>query len=125
MVASATELAIARLNTEKFISLDPTVITLTPRQDVWVAGTKKRQSLPDRSEQIFKVIWLPGDGIAYTIDGITMRFNFIVVGNYDAEVAIGDFWQVGNQQNEIDYVFPNNGYEVKAGGTSHGAHPSG
>lgn len=125
MVASAIELAINRLNTEKFISLDPTVITLTPRQTIWVAGTKKKQAQTPRNEQVFKVIWLPGDGITYTIDGITMRFNFIIVGKYDAEVSIGDFWKVGSQQNEIDYVFPSNDYEVKAGGTSHGAHPSG
>ena len=123
MIASQTELAIHRLNTDRFIGTDPTEIILTPRQDVWVAGSKRKVDVDDRDPQFFKVIWGGSTGITTTIDGTTHRFDFILVGQYTAEVAIGDHWLIGNQDNEIDFVFPFNGYEVKCGGNSYGSKP--
>lgn len=126
MAASATELAIARLNTETFINLNPTSIILTPQITTFVAGTRKRMPGPLRAPQNFHVIWgTVGAGFVPVIaGGETRRFDFILVGNYDAVVAIGDYWNVGNQQNEIGYIYPSNGYEVKCGGYSHGGGPA-
>lgn len=127
MGASPSELPFLRAGTQRFIDLDPTTIVLTPRNDVWLAGTKVRGQLPDRDPQVFKVIWTDfGAGFSPTIVGPeTRRFDFVLVGAYDAEIAIGDFWKVGDQDNEVTHIYPSNGYEVKAGGVSHGGNPHG
>lgn len=123
MTALQTELAINQSNTLAFIAQDPTTITLIPRLDVWVAGSKKKTDQTPRDPQTFKVIWAPTTGIVQTIDGTSRRFDFVLVGAFDAVVAIGDHWLQTIQDNEIDYVFPYNGYEVKCGGSSYGSKP--
>jgi hypothetical protein len=127
MGAIGFALDVAKANTSQFINLDPTVITLTPRVETFVAGTRKRVDGVPRVAQVFKLIWVDfGAGFAPIIaGGETRRFDFILVGNYDAIVEIGDHWVIGNQDNSIDYIYPPNGYEVKAGGTSQGAKPRG
>jgi hypothetical protein len=124
-VLTATELAINRANTAKYISLDPTTITLTPRADVWVAGTKTRPDGLPREPQQFKIIWGGNTGIVTTIEGTTRRFDFVIVGTYDASIAIADHFLVGNEDYEIQYIFPSNGYEVKGGGVAYGSKPNG
>jgi hypothetical protein len=125
MALSDLELPIHRLSTKAFIDADPTVITLTPRQEQMVAGTKVFAPQPNRDPQTFKVIWTYDNGIYRQIGtpGGVHRFDFILLGEYDAVMAIGDFWKVGSQEFRIEYIFPSNGYEVKGGGISHGAEP--
>ena len=119
-----TELDIHRANTLLYIGLNPTDIALTPVNEVWIAGTKKLVEQTTRSAQTFYVIWAPTTGIVGGGgSGITHKFDFVLVGTYDAIVAIGDRWDVNNQRNVIDYVYPSNGYEVKCGGTSYGSKP--
>lgn len=123
---SEIELSIHRKGTERFIDADPTEITLTPSAEVWSGGTKTYGSETPRESQSFKIIWSGSqDGLAITSEGKTRRFDFILVGRYDAEVAIGDFWKLDDQHFQIEWVAPNNGYEVKAGGSSHGSKPTG
>lgn len=126
MVEVASELAINRANTALFIALDPTDIALTPVQEQYVAGTKKLVEQSTRDAQTFHIIWAPTTGIVGGGgSGITHKFDFVLVGSYDAIVAINDRWDVNNQRNVIDYVYPSNGYEVKCGGTSYGSKPDG
>lgn len=121
---SNIELSIHRKGTERFIDADPTEVTLTPTTEVWSGGSKTYGSETPRQPQNFKVIWSGSqDGIVVKSEGTTRRFDFILVGKHDAEVAIGDFWKVGNQHYQVEWVAPANGYEVKAGGTSHGSNP--
>ena len=121
---SGIELSIHRKGTERFINSDPTQITLTPSTEVWSGGTKTYGSGTPRVAQSFKVIWSGSqDGIVVKSEGTTRRFDFILVGKHDATVAIGDFWKVGDQHFQVEWVAPANGYEVKAGGVSHGNPP--
>ena len=123
---SAVELDIQRANTMYYIGLDPTSIALIPVDEVWVAGTKKLIEQSTRDPQDFHIIWAPETGIVGGGgSGITHKFDFILVGAYDAIVAINDRWDVNSQRNVIDYVYPNNGYEIKCGGTSYGSKPDG
>lgn len=125
MTLTATELTIHRLGTQKFIAANPTSIVLTPSGETLVAGTKTFVPQSPRAAQDFKVIWAYDNGIYRQLgdQGGVRRFDFIIVGNYDATVAINDIWQVGSQKFVITYIFPGNGYEVKAGGVSHGSSP--
>lgn len=95
-----------------------------PSAEVWSGGTKTYGSGTPRQSQDFKVIWSGSqDGIVVASEGTTRRFDFVLVGRYDAEVEIGDFWKVDNQHFQIEWVAPDNGYEVKAGGSSYGSKP--
>jgi hypothetical protein len=124
MTSIDTGLAINRDNTARYIALWPTEIILIPRKEIWVAGSKRMVDQNDRDPQTFHVIWSGATGIVTMIDGVTHRFDFILVGEYTAEVAIRDHWILGTQDNEIDYIFPFNGYEVKCGGSSYGSNPT-
>lgn len=127
MTASSAKLAINRKATAKFIADDPAAISLIYKIEqsrpggakAWIDGS------PPRDPQDFKIIWPGGDGIVVTAEGKTRRFDFIIVGKYDAIMAIGDHWTQGEspQTYEIEYLFPYNGYEVKGGGVSHGSAP--
>lgn len=121
---SEVELSIHRKGTEKFINSDPTEITLIPSTETWSGGTKTYGSESAREAQNFKVIWSGSqDGLVVTSQGTTRRFDFILVGTYDAQVAIGDHWEIENQHFQVEWIAPANGYEVKAGGSSHGNNP--
>lgn len=123
---SNIELLIHRKGTERFIDSDPTEIVLTPSVEIWSGGTKSYGSDTDRQTQKFKIIWSGSqDGLVVTSEGKTRRFDFILVGKHDAQVAIGDSWKVNEQHFQVEWVAPSNGYEVKAGGSSHGSKPTG
>lgn len=123
----ATELGIHRANTLLYIGLDPTDIILIPIDEVWAAGTKKLVPQTPRDPQTFHVIWPPETGIVggggFGGSGITYKFDFMLIGPWDAVVAINDRWDSGTQRNVINYIFPSNGYELKCGGVSFGSKP--
>lgn len=124
MAAVDFELALNRKLTRWFIASDPTILTLIPRvSEDRPGGAKRFMDGTPRDEQIFKVIYPGGDGIVITSDGTTRRFDFILVGDHDAELAIGDHWDEGDQHYVVEYVFPYNDYEVKGGGVTHGSNP--
>lgn len=125
MALKQAELALHRKGTSHFIEADVTVISLVPSQEQWVDGTKRFISQPPRDAQRFKIIWGGESGIVRETPNGVRRFGFILVGNYYATVAIGDTFYIGTNKFVIEYIFPDNGYEVKCGGNSHGSKPTG
>ena len=126
MAFSDVELKLHRIGTKRFIDSDPSEVILTPRTPQIVAGTKRFVDGVPRAKQRFKIVWAGDNGIVRIPgqEGGVRRFDFIIVGEHDAIVDINDFWKVGNQEFTIEYVFPSLGYEVKAGGVSHGSSPT-
>lgn len=128
MISNTLEMAIHRKNTTRFINADPTEITLLAQgSPTIVNGTKIDNGTAARDPQTFKIIWAGDNGIVRQIsdgEGGVRRFNFIILGEFDAEMAIGDTWSNGSQKFVIEYIFPYNGYEVKGGGSSHGESPN-
>jgi hypothetical protein len=127
-LTNALEIAIHRKNTKRFIDADSTKITLVPNSEQFVDGTKKFIQGTPRPEQTLKIIWQGDTGMVRQIDNAqsgVRRFDFILLGEYDAVIEVGDFWRVGTQEYRIEYVYPYNDYEVKAGGVSHGHKPGG
>ena len=85
----------------------------------------QRRATEDPQE--LRIIWDGSDGINRQVNeeqSGSRRFDFILVGKYDADLAIGDFWEEGSQKFIIESIFPSNDWEVKAGGISHGSTPS-
>ena len=124
MGALVFEVAVNRKLTKWFIDTDPTSLILIPRtkQDR-PGGSHRFVDGPAKDPQIVKMIYPGGDGIVVTADGKTRRFDFIIVGQHDADIAIGDHWTEGDQNYVIEYLFPFNDYEVKGGGVTHGSAP--
>ena len=122
MGARETELLLHKAGTRRFIESDPTEIILIPVVEQMVAGTKKFVDQPALAAQTFKVIWNEQEGIVREVanNGGVRRYPFVIVGNFDATVPINSYWMDGDQKYVIEWVAPPNGYEVKAGGTSHG-----
>lgn len=126
MGAREAELAIHRKNTERFIASDPSVITLIPKVATKTAGTVGFEDGIPRDSQIFKVIWQTDSNIQRSTSetGGVRRLDFVLVGQFTAEVAIGDYFEHGGCRYSVEWIAPPNGYEVKAGGVAHGKLPS-
>lgn len=63
-------------------------------------------------------------GIIDTGDGRSRQFSYVMVMEWDAQVAIGDhFTDSKGQQWEVEEILPNNDYEVKALMRSYGSEP--
>jgi hypothetical protein len=123
-----TDIGIISLETNRqltawFINQDPTIVVFTPHHEEFSGGAKKMVTDPDREAQIVKFIYPGGDGIVITADGTTRRFDFIIVGEFDAEIEMWDSFDRWGNHYVVESIMPYNGYEVKVAGTSHGSAP--
>ena len=122
-------LDVLRRQTHWFIENDPTDIVLIPTGKVSAPGGGWNiATLPPRPNQRFKVIYQGGaaDGILNTTDGQVRKFDFILLGEWDASMEIGDTFTEaahGNQKWVVNGLQPYNGYEIKAGVVSYGGDP--
>lgn len=118
-----------RRQTHWFIENDPTDIVLIPTERVRAPGGGfNMQQLDPRPSQRFKLIFQSGivDGVVEAADGINRRYDFVLLGEWDATVHIGDQFTepaYGDQKWVVQGLQPYNGYEVKAGVVSYGRNP--
>lgn len=126
------ELEVNRKLTKWFIGLDPTDIVLTTKgtRIERPGGGYLNGPGVNRPEQRFKLISQSGasDGLTTTEDGKERKYDFILMGLYDAEIEIGDFWEDdldGGHTFTVMGFIPNNGYEVKATILAFGKRPIG
>lgn len=122
-LANPLERSIHRKGTKRFIESDPTDIILTASGGQIVDGTLKSAAGVPRPSQQFKLIWSGESPIIRATPERVFRFDFILLGEYDAEVGIGDTFSIGDNKYVVEYIFPYNDYEVKAGGKSFGSNP--
>lgn len=119
------ELAVQRRLTTAFIARNPTDIILTPnsRQSNGAGGWRKVAGTP-RVSQTMSLIpqtqWRGGAEPTRTAEGEVDRIDYILVAEWNAVVAEDDTWTVGPVVYRVEFLFPSNGYEVKAGVTRHG-----
>jgi len=123
--ARAVELGINRLNTAAFIAADPLILTLTPRiASRAPTGGVITQNGPERAPQTFKLIMQSPAGNSIeqrTDDGTERQVDFILLGEWDAEVAVGDWWDDENGNRwEVRAIVPTNHYETRAVVEAHG-----
>lgn len=126
MGAREAELAIHRKNTERFIASDPSEITLVPVVKSKVAGTVKFTDGVPRNPQVFKVIWQSDSNVQRDVSeqGGARRLDFVLVGEYSADIGLGDHFEHSGCRYSVEWIAPPNGYEIKAGGVAHGSLPS-
>jgi hypothetical protein len=111
--------------THWFIMEDPTPLSLIPsgKQRLPSGGTSNTD-MPPRPQQMFKLIAnsaseRPAKG--QNSAGQQSKYDFTLVGEWDATVRKGDWWEDDNGQRwVVDSVVFGNRYEVKAMVMSYG-----
>ena len=117
------ELMVLRRQTKVFIQTDPSVISLIP-----VLKTKNasagwtRTDQPPRPPQTFKLITLNENAKPTVVqDGVERIVDFQLLGEWTAEMDIGDYWRDSEQlKYEIVELVPTNLYETRGMVVKHG-----
>lgn len=119
-MSAIAELRAKRKQTSSFIAAGPLSVTLTPSKRTKtptgytsVAGTPRpaqRMRLIDQSTTL--VGNTPGR--LRSAMGEERKITHQLLGEYDALMAVGDFWLDGGARYEIDELLPDNGYERRA-----------
>jgi hypothetical protein len=126
-ISSETGLAENRRLTEYYIAHDPTTITLIPvKQTRQPGGGFKAERQTPRSPQQFKVVAVINnwDGIAAVQGGEVQGWAYILVGQWDAEIAIGDLWEDGDNTYRVTAILQASDYEKRCAVSSFGPEPS-
>lgn len=124
------ELRTHRRNTAAFIAADPLSVVLQVRGSVRTSsGAFAPEAADARPLQTFKlVLQSPAGGTLEqrTEDGTERQADFILLGVWDAQIAIGDWWDddAGNRW-EVKAIVPRNGYETRAVVEAHGRYLEG
>lgn len=116
---NAEELRIYRLNTKAFIDADPISLVLRTRGSSRTpSGGVALQETAPRPEQTFKLIMQSPAGGSIeqrTEDGTERRVEYVLLGEWDAQVEIGDFWDDDRGMRwEVTAIIPTNEYETRA-----------
>lgn len=117
-------------NTNEYIKAKPTTISLVPtRGDIAISKPGGGHDFPSplpRAAQQFRLIVQTGfDGIELSPndDGMSRKFAYIIVGSWNAQLAIGDMWSEGANRYHVDSIEPYNGYEVRGKVTAFASEP--
>lgn len=111
------ELETNRRNTAAHIARDPnsSVIVLSREDLVWEGGsfnrTNQRQLDDQKMSLIASVQQLPE---RRTVEGQSLTPEFILLGNYGADIENGDWFYLDGVKYEVVFVHPDRSYEVVA-----------
>jgi len=122
-------LSALRKQTDLFIADDPTDIVLKQGKRTATETASGGMVYGDdvaRDSQTFKLINSGGDfdGVVDTGDGKVRRFNYVILGKYNAEVDIGDWWEDGGTRYEVTAALVKNDYETKHSVIAYGKDPN-
>lgn len=125
-----TELLVQRKITHAFIRAEPVDLGLSRRAETRTpGGGVDRNFVRQLPTQTFKIIMISPAGGSIeqrAEDGTERRTDFVLLGEWNADVAIGDYWDDSTGQRwEIQSLIPYNGYEVRANVASYGRRPLG
>jgi hypothetical protein len=119
------ELRVNRFNTIAFIAAEPLVLTLSVRGSARTpSGAYGRERQAERPAQTFRLLLQsPAGGRIEqrTADGTERQVDFVLLGRWDAEIDVSDYWddELG-QRWEVTSLIPSNGYETRAVVEAHG-----
>lgn len=119
----AIELEYQRNLTTWFIEFEPLDVVLIPRLRTRTAsGGSTYADLPPRRVQRMRLIRMSSaQKPLVTQDGRERIIDFTLMGQWDAEMAVGDHWRdLEGLLYEVVELVPSNGYERKALVVKHG-----
>lgn len=110
--------------TTTFIEFDPVTITLIPREQISDGqGGKKKVNGTPRTPQIFTLIEPGNSGQFepyYAESGEQYTVQFLLLGEYDAIIAVDDVFKLDGKDYKIVALMPDNKYEKRAVVLKHG-----
>jgi hypothetical protein len=116
-MSNATELAVNRRNTLAFIASRPILLALIPQNRVKTSsGGFRYEDAPERAEQKLRLIeqasaYGNSPGLLQSSDGKQRRVQYQLLGAYDAEIGVYDYWISGGLRFEVVELLPFNNYE--------------
>lgn len=129
MGQSPAALRVLRKQTKRFIDDDPFEIVLIPRDKQRVPGGGfEMVDLPPRDPQTVKLIYTGSargiggtEGVQVTGDGVERRYDYVIVGEWDMIIEVGDHWEDARGQRwEVLGLIPDNEYERRATCSAYG-----
>jgi hypothetical protein len=111
------ELRVNRRNTLAFIAARPIALALIPQQRTKTSsGGFRYEDLPLRAEQTLRLIeqasaYGNSPGLLQASDGKQRRVQYQLLGPYDAEIGLYDYWVSAGLRFEVAELMPYNGYE--------------
>lgn len=127
-------LKILRWQTKRFIDDDPFDIVLIPREKNRVPGGGYEMSdQPPRPTQRVKLVYTGSargvggtEGTQVTADGVEHRYDYVIIGEWDMQIALGDYWTDSRGERwEVSGLIPDNEYERRATCSSYGRRAEG
>lgn len=115
----AFELQIHRENTTAYIAANPTSVQLIPiatKERTASGGWKVTDGTP-REPQTMRIIEVSARTEPATVklqDGTERTVAFWLLGEHDAEVAVGDHWEADGRKWEVGDIIRSNHYETRA-----------
>lgn len=111
------ELALLRDQTSYFIAANPSDLILNPvRTEKTQSGSMRKIALVPRPVQRLRLISMSASQKpTLTDDGIEREIDLTLLGTWDAQIDIGDWWRdAEGLLYEVIEMVPFNGYEVRA-----------
>lgn len=127
-------LAVTRRQTKWFINDDPFTIILTPTVKTRMPGGGYQITAgTPREPQTVKLVYTGSargsggqEGSQVTADGVEHRYDYVIIGEHDFQVAIGDTWQdARGNACRITGLIPDNEYERRATASIYGTRVEG
>ncbi len=127
-------LRVLRKQTKRFIDDDPFTIVLTPRERTRVpGGGHEMTDMTPREPQTVKLIYTGSargiggaEGVQVTGDGVERRYDYVIVGEWDLVIDVGDYWTDDRGQRwEVLGMIPDNEYERRATASAYGRRTEG
>lgn len=112
----ASENAVMRRQTTAFIAVYPLEIVLTRADMVSDDAGGVKGTLTSLSAQIFRQITQPTNTQVFrrTIDGEEVQPDFVLLGEWDVDIRLGDWYMRNGAKHEIVYVRDDRRYETWA-----------
>lgn len=120
IVDVSAEILIQRGITAAFIAADPYTVVLKGRVEVRTPAGGVEYAEAARSAQIMRLIPMShteraGQGFSATFAGVQRKYDFTLLGNWDALIGKNDYWtDIAGQKWVVDSLLPFNGYQQKA-----------
>jgi len=118
------ELTAQRNITLGFIMSAPVELVLTPHaKTATSAGGWTHTAATDRALQTFRIIDASALGLpspTKSLDGVERKYDYMLLGEYDAVVGVGDTFTYDGRAHEVIELMFNLEYEVRAKVVRHG-----
>ncbi len=112
---SDVELRVQKRLTTAFINTQPISVALTPRQKVRTpTGGAKLEELAPRDPQTMRLVEPPKPQLEIALDGIQREVEFLLLGEYDAELGVYDTFSHDGHDWEVVQLYHFNGWERRA-----------